>query len=66
MEDYIEFKDYLCFGRDKEIKPIIHEEQLLFSDKVYKIVRLGFSKERNIILTNQAFYNLDGKSKFKK
>ncbi len=65
MEDYIEFKDYLCFGRDKEIKPIIHEEQLLFSDKVCKIVTLGIRKEINIILTNQAFYNLDGKSKFK-
>lgn len=63
MIDYIEYKDYLCFRRDKEIKEIIDEnEQLLFSDKVKKIIALGFSKERNIIITDRAFYNLEDKS----
>ena len=63
MEEYLEFRDYLCFGRDKEIKSIIQEEQILFSDKANKIVTLGFNKERNILVTNTAFYNLDKKSK---
>jgi len=63
MIDYIEYKDYLCFRRDNEIKEIIDEnEQLFFSDKVKKIIALGFSKERNIIITDRAFYNLEDKS----
>ena len=64
MNDYIEFKDYLCFRRDPDIKSIIDNknEQLLFSDKVIKIIALGY-KERNIIVTNKAFYNLELKSK---
>lgn len=63
MIDYVEFKDYLCFRRDKEIKQIIDEkEQLFFSDKVKKIIAYGFSKERNIIVTDRAFYNLEVKS----
>ena len=65
MEDYIEFRDYLCFGRDKDIKSIINEEQLLFSDNANKIVALGLYKERNILVSNKAFYNLNNKSKFK-
>ena len=65
MNDYIEFKDYLCFRRDPDIKSIIDnkDEQLLFSDKVIKIIALGYTKERNIIVTNKAFYNLELKSK---
>jgi hypothetical protein len=63
MEDYLEFKDYLFFRNDKEIKPIINDETLLFSDKVNKTIALVLTKERNIIITNIAFYNLDSKSK---
>ena len=65
MNDYEEFKDYLYFRRDPDIKSIIDdkEEQLLFSDKVLKIIALGYNKERNIIVTNKAFYNLELKSK---
>ena len=60
MEDYIEFKDYLCFGKDKEIKDIIKEEQLLFSDKIKGLYHLKV--KRNIVITNEALYSLDGKS----
>mgnify|MGYP006872997920 CR=1 FL=1 len=63
MEDYLEFKDYSCFRNDKEIKPIINDETLLFSDKVNKAIAQIFTKERNIIITNIAFYNLESKSK---
>lgn len=65
MIDYVEFKDYLCFSRDPNIISnfIDNKEQLLFSDKVKKIIALGFSKERNIIVTNKAFYNLEDKCK---
>ena len=60
----MEFKDYLCFRRDPDIKSIINnKEELLFSDKVIKIIALGYTKERNIIVTNKAFYNLELKSK---
>lgn len=62
MSDYLEFKDYLCFRRDKDIKEILDEkEELLLSDKVKKIIALGFSKERNVIITDRAFYNLEDK-----
>jgi len=64
MEDYLEFKDYLFFRNDKEIKKIINDETLLLSDKVSKVFAFKFTKERNIIITNIAFYNLDSKSKF--
>ena len=61
MEDYFEFKDYLCFRRDKEIKEIIKDEQLLFSDKIKGLYFLTL--ERNLVITNEALYSLDGKSK---
>ena len=65
MEDYIEFKDHLCYSRDKDIRKMIKGEQLLFSDKAKTktIITIGFLKERNILVTNKAFYILDTKSK---
>lgn len=63
MEDYIEFKDYLLFRNDKEIKTFIKDEILLFSDKMQKVIAYEFTKERNIIITNIAFYNLQDKCK---
>ena len=61
MEDYIEYKDYLGFRRDKEIKDIIKEEQLLFSDKIKGLYFL--TVERNLVITNDALHSLEGKSK---
>ena len=61
MEDYFEFKDYLCYRRDKEIKDIIKEEHLLLSDKIKGLYLLNL--DRNLVITNKALYSLDGKSK---
>ena len=63
MEDFLEFKDYSFFRNDKEIKKYIKDEVLLFSDKMNKVIAYEFIKERNIIITNKAFYNLESKSK---
>ena len=61
MEDYIEFRDYLCFNRDKTIRSIISNEQLLFSDKVTKLLFFYRSKQVNLIVTDKAVYYLDNK-----
>ena len=63
MEDYLEFKDYSFFRNDEEIKEYIKDEILLFSDKMNKVIAYEFTKERNIIITNKAFYNLESKCK---
>ena len=63
MEDYIEFKDYLCFAHDENIKLLINEEQLFLSEKVKILYLLNIPVERNFIITKNALYNLDNKSK---
>ena len=54
--------DYLLFDSDKEIKKIIKDEIILFSDKLIKINNYGFNQERNIIITDKAVYNIKKKS----
>jgi hypothetical protein len=61
MEDYIDYRDYLCLSRDKEIINLIDKKQLLFSDKIKGLYTLTL--DRNILITNYAIYSLDGKSK---
>lgn len=61
MEDYIDYRDYLCFRRDKEIINLIDKEQLLFSDKIKGLYTLTL--DRNLLITKSAIYSLDGKSK---
>ena len=63
MEDYIEFKDYLCFSHESNIRLLINEEQLLLSEKIKILYLFNFPVERNLIITNSALYNLDNKSK---
>ena len=63
MEDYVEFKDYLCFAHEPDIRLLINEEQLLFSDKLKILYLFNFPIERNLIVTNNALYNLDNKGK---
>lgn len=60
MENKIE--DYLSFANDQDILKIIQLETLLFSDRVVKVNKYYFSQERNIIITNAAFYNLNYKT----
>ena len=63
MEDDIASKDHLNFRNDKDIKKIIKNEVLLFSDKIIKVNHYGFSQERNILITDKSIYNLKKKSK---
>jgi hypothetical protein len=62
MEDTSD-KDHLNFKKEKDIKSIIGDEKLLFSDKLIKINRYGLSQERNILITDKAIYNLKKKGK---
>lgn len=64
MEDYVEFRDFLCFAHDGQIKLLINEEQLLLSEKL-KILYFLFNIpiDRNLIITNNSLFNLEGKSK---
>ena len=63
MEDDIASKDHLNFRNDKDIKEIIKNKLLLFSDKIIKVNHYGFSQERNILITDKSIYNLKKKSK---
>jgi hypothetical protein len=54
--------DFLSFEGDKEIKKIIKEETILFTDKIGKINEYGFNQERNIVITEKAVYNFKKKS----
>jgi hypothetical protein len=55
-------KDYLNFRSLKEIKKLIGNEVILFSDKIAKLDKYNMSKERNIIITNSKIYNFHKKS----
>lgn len=61
MKDYIDYRDYLCLSRDKEIINLIDKEQLLFSDKIKGLYTLTL--DRNLLITKSAIYSLDEKSK---
>ena len=60
--------DNLNFANDPEIKAMIGHEDIYFSDKIIKIHSGIFNsrQERNILITNLAFYNLKGKEKKRK
>ena len=50
------------YSKDNYLTKIINDEELLFNDKINKIGS-GFSKKRNIVITNKAIYNLKKKGK---
>jgi len=54
-------RDYLNFGKEQSLSKIIKNEKLLFTDKINKINRYGLTQERNIIITENAIYNLKKK-----
>ena len=54
-------RDYLNFGKEPSLSKIIKNEKLLFTDKINKINRYGLTQERNIIITENAIYNLKKK-----
>ena len=59
-------KDYLKLKNLKEIKKIVGNEVILFSDKIVTLDKYNMSKERNIIITNLKIYNLNKKSMINK
>ena len=62
MPEEIKIKDYMNYKDLKEIKKIIGNENLLFSDKLVKLDKYNMTKERTIIITNSKIYNLNRKS----
>ena len=65
MSEEIKTKDYLNYKGLKEIKKIIGNEDILFSDKIVKLDKYNMAKERNLIITNSKIYNLNKKSMLK-
>ena len=53
--------DHLNFEKDDEIRKIITNEKFLFSDFISKKNKFGFNQSRNLVLTDNALYNLKGK-----
>ena len=59
MEDQQSEYDFLNYSKDHYIKTnVTRDESIQFSDKIIKINKYGFKQERNIIITDQAIYNL--------
>ena len=58
-------RDYLKFAGEKSLEKLIGNEQILFTDKINKINRYGLTQERNILITDQAIYNLKKKGNLK-
>ena len=51
--------DFLNLSKNYKIKTnITREEEIQFSDKIYKINKYSWNQERIIIITNKAIYNL--------
>ena len=59
--EFDERNDHLNLAKDKEIREIITKEKFLFSDLIYKKNKFGFNQCRNMVLTDNALYNLKGK-----
>ena len=55
--------DHLKFASDKDIISVIGYDKVLYSDKIMKINRYGFSQERNIVITENAIFNFKKKGK---
>lgn len=53
--------DYLHFINDNDIKKLVRTETILYSDKIIKINKYSMSQERNILITDNAIYNLKKK-----
>ncbi len=61
MED-IKINDLLNWINDKEIKAIIGDENIYFTDNINKINHYGMTQERNLMLTDKALYNMKKKA----
>ena len=61
--EQITVKDNLHLLDDPEVVKLFNGEKLLFSDKITKINRFGFSQERWIAITDKGIYNFKKKCK---
>jgi hypothetical protein len=61
--NYIEFKDYLYIRRNKDIKSIVKNEQILLSAKTELYYFFNFSNTTNIIITGDALYIFNKQNK---
>ena len=59
----VECDDSLNFNNDEEVKGIIGDETIYFTDVIEKVrdVIFGSRQQRNLIITNEGIYNLKGK-----
>ena len=54
--------DLLSWSEDKDIKKLIGDEKIYYSDFISKISRFGLNQDRIILLTDKNFYYLKNKS----
>jgi len=54
--------DFLGYEEDKDIKKLIKDEEILYSDFISKISRFGLNQERIILLTDKNLYYLKNKN----
>ena len=59
--EYDPLNDHLKCEGDPEIKKLIQNEKFLFSDEIYKKNKFGFNQTRQVIITDNALYNLRSK-----
>ena len=59
--EYDPLNDHLKYEGDPEIKKLIQNEKFLFSDEIYKKNKFGFNQTRQVIITDNALYNLRSK-----
>ena len=60
--EVIQKHDMLNWNEDNEILNLIHGESLYYSDVITKINPYGLNQERQIMLTNEALYNMKKKN----
>ena len=60
--EVIQRQDMLNWNEDNEISDLLNGETIYYSDVITKINHYGLSQERQIILTNEALYNMKNKS----
>ena len=60
--DKIKIIDSLKFTQDDDIKKLIQDEKIYYSDLITKINHYGMNQERSIMLTNKALYNMKKKT----
>ena len=53
--------DLLSWADDKDIKKVINDEKIFYSDFVHKFSSFGLKQERIIVLTENNFYFMNSR-----